>query len=86
MTPTYVAWLGLEVRFTNVDIQKIDGLALKTYKKVIAGLLVYNKLGRIQFFEKTFLLADINIEVVLEIPFLSLSNIDVEFMETEELT
>lgn len=83
MTPTYAARLGLDVRPTNVGAQKIDGSALKTYEIVTTGFLVYDKLDRVQFFEKTFLLANISIEVVLEMPFLSFSNINIEFTKAE---
>lgn len=47
--------------------------------------MLQNSLKRIQFFEETFFLADINIKIVLEICFLSLSNTDVKFAELEKL-
>ena len=37
MTPAYAAYLGLKVRVTNVDAQKIDGSSLATYGIVIAA-------------------------------------------------
>ena len=40
-----------------------------------------DKLGRAQFFQKTFLLADISTEVILGMLFLTLNNIDVQFVE-----
>lgn len=40
-----------------------------TYKIVITGFLVYNKLEKIQFFENTFLLANISIKMILKIFF-----------------
>ena len=40
-----------------------------------------DKLERARFFQETFLLADINIEVVLDMPFLTFSNADVQFVE-----
>ena len=36
MTPTYAAHLGLKVRMTNVNAQKINGSSLTTYVMVIA--------------------------------------------------
>ena len=42
-----------------------------------------DKLERIWFFQKTFLLADISTEVVLGMLFLTLSNADVQFVEKE---
>ena len=35
--------------------------------------------SKILFFEKTFLLANTSIEVVLEMPFLALSNANIQF-------
>ena len=81
MTSTYATHLGLKVRVTNVGMQKIDRSSLIIYSMVIAALQVVNKLGLSQFFQKTFLLANINIEVVLGMPFLISSNGDVQFTE-----
>lgn len=47
MTPTYVIQLDLKIRSTNIGIQKIDGLALKTYEIVTRRFLIYNKLDRV---------------------------------------
>ena len=77
MTPTYAAHLGLKVRLTNVGTQKIDGSSLATYGMVIAAFQVVNKLSRFWFFQETFLSADISMEVVLSMPFLTVSNADV---------
>ena len=83
MTPAYVVHLDLKVRVTNVGAQKIDGFSLATYGMVIAAFQVVNKLGCSRFFQETFLLADISMEVVLGMPFLTLSNADVQFAEKE---
>ena len=45
----------------------------------IAGFLIQDVLGKIQFLEETFLLADNGIDVVFGMPFLSLSNADIQF-------
>ena len=50
---------------------------------VIADCSVKDKLGRVQCFQETFLLANIGLEVVLEMPFLTLSKADVRFAEQE---
>ena len=42
-----------------------------------------DKLGRTRYFQETFLLADISMEVVLGMPFLTLSNADIQFAEKE---
>ncbi len=38
-----------------------------------------NKDSNERFFEKSFLLADIKLDVILEIPFLTMSNADINF-------
>ena len=50
---------------------------------VIAAFQVVDKLGHSWFFQETFLLADISMEVGLGMPFLTLSNADVQFAEKE---
>ena len=77
MTPVYVAHLGLKVRVTNVGVQKIDRFSLATYSMVITAFQVVNKLGRSWFFQEMFLLADISMEVVLGIFFLTFNNANV---------
>lgn len=84
MTPAYTVQLGLTPRSTNVDAQKIKSFLLKTHEIIIVRFSMIDKLQHIRFFKKTFLLTNTNIEVVLRIPFLFLSNIDIYF-NTKEL-
>lgn len=84
MHPGYAAKLGLVVRKTDVEAQKIDGSALETFVMLyIAGFLLWDKLGKIRFFRETFLLANTSMEVILEMPFLTLSSADIRFAERE---
>ena len=83
MTPAYTAKLGLQVQKANIGAQKIDGSTLETFGMVLADFQVEDKLGKVRFFQETFLLADINAEVVLGMPFLTLSNADVQFVKKE---
>ena len=46
---------------------------------VLASFQIEDKLKRARFFQETFLLADFSIEVVLGMPFLTLSNADIQF-------
>ena len=52
---------------------------------VIADFQVQDKGGRPRFFQETFLVADTKFEVVLGMPFLKISNVDMLFGE-ETLT
>ena len=81
MTPGYALKLGLKVRPTNVGTQKIDGSILETFEIVLASFQVEDVLEKARFFQEAFLLADLNIEVVLRMPFLTLSNINIQFAQ-----
>ena len=50
---------------------------------VLTSFQVEDKLGKARFFQETFLLADLSIEVVLGMLFLTLSNIDTQFARKE---
>lgn len=56
------------------------------YDMLIARFLLQDKLEKVTFFKKIFLLADFSIKVILEIPFFSLSNTNIRFAETNKLT
>ena len=83
MTLAFASKLGLKVCPTNVGAQKIDGSTLQTFEMVLASFQVEDKLGWARIFEESFLLADVTMEVVLGMPFLTLSNADVSFSERE---
>ena len=77
MTLAYAVQLGLIVQKTDVNAQKIDKSSLETYCSVIATFHNLDKLGYSYFLKKTFLLSEIGIKVVLDMPLLIFSNTDV---------
>ena len=79
MTLGYASKLGLKIHPINVGTQKIDGSTLETFAMVLASFQVEDTLGKARFFQETFLLADLSVEVVLGMPFLTLSNADIKF-------
>ena len=79
----YATKLGLYARKIDVGAQKIDGSQLDIFQMVIADCLVNHKLGRVRFFQETFLLANISLEVVLGTLFLTFSKADIWFAERE---
>ena len=81
MNPAYSKKLGLRIRQTNVGALKTDGSHLKTFGMVIASFLLQNKLKKVQFYQKTFLIADTQIAIVLRMLFLTLNNADIWFAE-----
>ena len=83
ITPAYASKLGLKVYPTNVGAQKINGSTLKIFGIVLASFQVEDKLEKPWFFQKTFLLVDFSIKVVLEILFLTFSNADIKFAQKE---
>lgn len=63
----------------------INNSALPMFEKVIAAFSVNDKEEKDRFFKKTFLLANICLDVVFVIFFLTLSNADIKFMERQLL-
>ena len=83
MYPVFVEKLGLVVQIINIGAQKIDGTTFETYKIVVAAFLVTDQADKIRFFEETFLVANVNRNIVLEMSFLILSNVNVDFSKKE---
>ena len=83
MTLKYALKLDLKICYINVKAQKIDSSIFKTFEMVLASFQVEDKLEKARFFQETFLLANINMEVVLGILFLILSNADIQFTKKE---
>ena len=83
MSSAYAKKLGLRIRPTNVGAQKIDRSHLDTFGIVIAGFSLQDKLGKVRFFQETFLVADTRMEVVLGMPFLTVSSANLRFAEKE---
>lgn len=55
------------------------------FEIVMTSFKIKDKLGKTRFFQDTFILADINLKVVLEMLFLTLRNGDIQFFEKELL-
>ena len=81
--PTFAKQLGLPIRTIDVGAQKNDGITLDTHGMVVAAFSVVDKAIRVRFFEETFLVVNVSLEVVLGMPFLTLSGADVDFLGRE---
>lgn len=68
--PSFAKKLSLHICKINIGIQKIGNNRLKIYKITIALIQIDNKDGQFNFFEKTFLIANISINVTFGIFFL----------------
>ena len=75
--------LGLPIRLTDVEAQKIDGTTLDTHGVVVAAFSVMDKANWVKFFKKTFLVANISPKVVFRMLFLTLTSADVDFSDWE---
>ena len=79
MHPSFAKQLGLPIRPTDVEAQKINGTTLDTHGMVVAAFSVVDKANRVKFFEETFLVANVSPEVVLGMPFLTLSGANIDY-------
>ena len=78
--PFFAKQLGLPIRPIDIGAQKIDGIMLDTHGMMVAAFSVVNKANQVRFFEETFLVANVSPKVVFEMPFLTLSDADVDFL------
>ncbi len=60
-------------------MQKIDDTILETYEIVVSTFSMVDKDSKGRFFEESFLWADVKSDIVLGMPFLTMSNADVDF-------
>ena len=81
ITSIFAVKLSFVTQKTDIGTQKLDGLLLATYEMVLAGFSIQDKFGKIWFFEKTFLLAETSMVIVLRMLFFTFSNTDVQFGE-----
>ena len=81
--PTLVKELGLLIKPSNVGVQEINISMLDTYGMVVAAFLMADNANRVRFFEETFLVANVSPEIVLRMLFLTLSGVDVDFLDQE---
>ncbi len=79
LSPVFASQLSLKIRKTNVEAQKIDGTTLKTYGMVVSIFFMSDKDDKERFFKESFLLADIKLDIILGIFFLTIGNSDIDF-------
>ncbi len=79
ISEAFAQQLDLKIRKTNISTLKIDGTTLETYEMVVSTFSVSDKDGRERLFKESFLLADVRPDIVLGMPFLTMSNTNVDF-------
>ena len=70
MSPGYIKKLGLKIWKINIVAQKIDDSTFNSFGIVIAKFEMEDKIGRLRFFQKTFLMSDIKFKRIKKIFFL----------------
>ena len=75
--------LGLFIKPTDVRALKIDSSILDNFGIIVVVFLVTDKTNQIKFFKEIFLVANVSLEVVLGMFFLTLSCTDVDFLDWE---
>lgn len=85
MQQNVVRKLDLDICKTDNDVRKIDCSRLETFDMVIASFSMDEKNGKFTFFEKTFLLADIGMNIVFKMVFLILNNVKVNSSNQEHM-
>lgn len=80
INPTFAKILVLQVWQTEVGTQKIDRSSLKIFRIVIAYSSIDNKVRKSQFFDETFSLTNISINIALEMYFFILNNAKIYFI------
>lgn len=83
MQSSFKKKLDLCICKINVNTQKINSSRLQIYGIVLGLFWVDKKDGKPHFFEETFLLADISIDIAFKISFFTLNNIVVNFNNQE---
>lgn len=76
----FIKKLDFQIRDINIQALKINDSKIDIFGIVIAFLSVKDKEGRSCNFEKTFLLADISMDITLGLHFLTLSDIQIDFV------
>lgn len=79
MPLVYPSKISFQVHQIDIGAQKLNSSIFKTFEMILASFQVEDKLGKACFFQKTFLLTDISIEMVLKMLFITFSNVDIQF-------
>lgn len=66
-----------------MNTQKVDGISLKMFEMIIALFKFKNKKTKLCFFEKTFFIANLSINLILKMLFLRLNDVQVYFLILE---
>ena len=77
----FVKEQGFFIRPIDIKTQKIDNTMLNTYEIVFVAFLVTDQVNQVRFFEKTFLITNISLEIVFGMLFLILNSANINLLE-----
>ena len=78
--PTFAKKLSVPIKPKDIRVQKSDSITLDTFGMVVAAFSLIDKANQVKFFKEIFLVANVGLEEVFEIFFLTLSGADVNFL------
>lgn len=79
MNQAFPHQLGLKIQKINIEVQQNLGSTLGTYEMAVSIFSKLDNNGKRKSFEQSFLLADVESDVVFKISFLIMSNVDNDY-------
>lgn len=79
MSQTFAFQLGIKAQKINVGAQNIIDTTLEIYGMIVSTFFISDKDSKMRFFEKNLLLANVKLDIVLEMLFITMSNTNNNF-------
>lgn len=80
MSKVFALQLNLKIRKINIRAQKIENITLEINEMVVFTFFIIDKNDKVKFFEKNFLFGNVKLDVIFGMLFLTISNIDINFI------
>lgn len=79
MSSVFAFQLGLKIHKTSIGAQKTDDIIVNTNQIIVSTFSMLNKDDRVRFFKNNLLLTNVKRDIVIEIFFLTMSNVNINF-------
>lgn len=79
MSQTFAFQLGIKAQKTNVGAQNIINTTLETYKMIVFIFFISDKDSKMRFFEKNLLFANVKLDIVFKMLFITMNNTNNNF-------
>lgn len=83
MIPAYILKLGFQIRHIDVKTPTMKSSICKTFRIVLTSFQIEDKLEKIKFFQKVFLLINLSIEIVLKMFFFIFNKRNIYFLKKQ---